>query len=757
MGSSHSHPALVSGRSDVTQHVVDSLLETAGLGKSKSKTSALKSMLTPESEHALHDIIKHQTPEILEVVLDTVKSRLQAEGGHEYAQTKMKQLLDDAGARGRTPLWIACYCNNEEAVAICAREGANPWVADKLAKKTPLMMACVMGHAGCVKNLLDNMHEQFWVSPEDGFTRYIDARSVTGFPALTYAVAWNHTRVVETLLQYAPSLTIQNPTQSFESALVVPPGSTPLHVAAITSNLDIAMMLLRSYAERSNRMPDIRLFRNVNGHQPWQLARNMLGSTSVLDASQILHPTIPLESFFPPGTIAAKGVPSLSCLAANALRVYLMGTIETAAALGRASRSGTPLGGSPQGGSPNASFHGGNRAGIRQATPVQSLQLQQRLSRTQSDGGAAIAGVASTSGVPPNTRDTREAQRAQRAEQREQARKQREEQRQRWLRRYQLHQALMHANSSSMENLQVLDNNQPQYPTSTSRSSELGGSWAGSSPPASLQGVSGGASPRYQGLREGGGAIPSFCPDDLPPGTLGLNSVRPTIGEEREVEEDIIQDRASPLLPGTFSQCPRDSTATVGSGDSGPNAIFGQVGLTSSASCDVGDVLHLRESLNDLPSVNRSPQGQRRAGPPSENGSVTLVGMPSMERRRGGPSSVVLPGGGGGSMARSSLYARSSVVGGGSASQSVLGGSPEQEGMFYQHSTPNGDFPPSEANEALCGICFDHNCLLRIQGCKHAMCDECAQQLLGTMVNAPLPCPFCRDPISGFECKPPNQ
>eukprot|EP00967_Tisochrysis_lutea_P129091 scaffold221634_cov18-Tisochrysis_lutea.AAC.1 len=36
----------------------------------------------------------------------------------------------------------------------------------------------------------------------------------------------------------------------------------------------------------------------------------------------------------------------------------------------------------------------------------------------------------------------------------------------------------------------------------------------------------------------------------LPTGTLGLNSVRPTIGEEREVEEDIIQDRASPLLPG---------------------------------------------------------------------------------------------------------------------------------------------------------------------------------------------------------------
>ncbi|KAF5833646.1 ankyrin repeat-containing domain protein [Dunaliella salina] len=317
----------------------------------------------------------------------------------------MKQLLDDGGARGRTPLWIACYCNNEEAVTIFAREGANPWLADKHAKKTPLMMACVMGHAGCVKNLLDNMHQQFWVSPENGCTRYIDARSVTGFPALTYAVTWNHANVVEVLLQYGPSLTVQNPTHSFESALVVPPGSTPLHVA-----------------------------------------------------------------------------------------------------------------------------------GISKATAVQSLQLQQRLSKTQSDWGAMRAEVASTSGVSHGARQSREAQHAARAAQREQARKQREEQRQRWLCRYQLHQALMHANSSSMENLQVLDNNQPLFPVSMARSSELGGSswegsaWGGSSP-INFQGISGGASPRWQGA-------------------LGINFTRPTIGEERVKEEDVVQDVASPRPPG---------------------------------------------------------------------------------------------------------------------------------------------------------------------------------------------------------------
>ncbi len=38
------------------------------------------------------------------------------------AQAKLQQLLDDPGTRGRTPLWISCYCNKEEATAICARE-----------------------------------------------------------------------------------------------------------------------------------------------------------------------------------------------------------------------------------------------------------------------------------------------------------------------------------------------------------------------------------------------------------------------------------------------------------------------------------------------------------------------------------------------------------------------------------------------------------------------------------------------------------
>lgn len=34
-------------------------------------------------------------------------------------------------------------------------------------------------------------------------------------------------------------------------------------------------------AERRDTMPDIRLFRNINGMQPWQVARSVMGDASV--------------------------------------------------------------------------------------------------------------------------------------------------------------------------------------------------------------------------------------------------------------------------------------------------------------------------------------------------------------------------------------------------------------------------------------------------------------------------------------------
>jgi hypothetical protein len=49
---------------------------------------------------------------------------------------------------------------------------------------------------------------------------------------------------------------------------------------------------------------------------------------------------------------------------------------------------------------------------------------------------------------------------------------------------------------------------------------------------------------------------------------------------------------------------------------------------------------------------------------------------------------------------------------------------------------------------------FDHTTQLKLQGCNHTLCQECAEHLLEYMGSAPLPCPYCRNPIQGFLCQP---
>lgn len=56
-------------------------------------------------------------------------------------------------------------------------------------------------------------------------------------------------------------------------------------------------------------------------------------------------------------------------------------------------------------------------------------------------------------------------------------------------------------------------------------------------------------------------------------------------------------------------------------------------------------------------------------------------------------------------------------------------------------------------DEPLCEICMsDEVCASSMvaMGCAHRMCAGCAQQLVGQMRRAPMACPFCRAPVSGF-------
>jgi len=78
-----------------TKDVVDSLLDTSTGRSRRSKTGALKSILS-EEEETLHELIKYRSPEMLEGVLEGVKRRLHEEGGPEYCKV--------SGTTGRPPL-----------------------------------------------------------------------------------------------------------------------------------------------------------------------------------------------------------------------------------------------------------------------------------------------------------------------------------------------------------------------------------------------------------------------------------------------------------------------------------------------------------------------------------------------------------------------------------------------------------------------------------------------------------------------------
>lgn len=56
------------------------------------------------------------------------------------------------------------------------------------------------------------------------------------------------------------------------------------------------------------------------------------------------------------------------------------------------------------------------------------------------------------------------------------------------------------------------------------------------------------------------------------------------------------------------------------------------------------------------------------------------------------------------------------------------------------------------ADVAICGICLEGGAGVQLQGCcRHALCSGCALQLVQQVYAAPVPCPFCRVPMRGFE------
>jgi hypothetical protein len=56
----------------------------------------------------------------------------------------------------------------------------------------------------------------------------------------------------------------------------------------------------------------------------------------------------------------------------------------------------------------------------------------------------------------------------------------------------------------------------------------------------------------------------------------------------------------------------------------------------------------------------------------------------------------------------------------------------------------------SDLDASTCAICMDADVAIRVASCSHGMCLRCAFQLCSKGRAAPL-CPFCRQPIAGFD------
>ncbi|GLC34415.1 hypothetical protein PLESTB_000731000 [Pleodorina starrii] len=239
--------------------------------------------------------------------------------------------------RGQTPLMHACYAGCPALVKYLLEQGANPWVSDRCGCRTALHYAAI---SGCVGSVTALMRSTASVQPMRGGTRYIDARTHSGMTALHYAVLYERHGVLVELLRHGPELNAATSgcgTASEAPWLCCDTAATPLHFAAARGNVVCARELLRHYAARQHNgsLLDPRLARNASGQQPWQLAASQHPGLRYL--AMVLQPGHALPGLGAGGEqgvqVVALGPPSLATLAAAALCQKLLAAVEAAEAL----------------------------------------------------------------------------------------------------------------------------------------------------------------------------------------------------------------------------------------------------------------------------------------------------------------------------------------------------------------------------------------------------------------------------------------
>eukprot|EP00884_Botryococcus_braunii_P018429 jgi/Botrbrau1/526/Bobra.0010s0001.1 len=211
-----------------------------------------------------HQAAYHGHLEVLKAIVDSLQScGREVEGDSDLKGRALinwarftKEVVNCRNASGQTPLMLASLMGHAACVRFLLDNFADPFALDKATRRNALIYAAAAGRTEVVKRLLDEgckvMTEEgpvplrnAIVHDELGNARYVDSRGENGLTALHVAALGGHLGTVLALLAAGANLMVCSVDMEMHSAIRVPAGSTPLHLAAMNGSIAIVQAILQ--------------------------------------------------------------------------------------------------------------------------------------------------------------------------------------------------------------------------------------------------------------------------------------------------------------------------------------------------------------------------------------------------------------------------------------------------------------------------------------------------------------------------------
>jgi len=247
-------------------------------------------------------------------------------------------------------------CRYDDIVEMLLDAGANPLALDLINSRTCLHYAAIGGRASCVELLTGDdvlvdargggkviLRDYIVQDLQVSQAKYIDQRSFGGLTALHFAAVSGSVETVQMLLRRGAATMVKTDGDAFIGEEYLNPGSSPLHIAVLVSNIGIAHALLQAHAElmsaagplteagrrawEGHSRTDIRSIRNCHRRLPYHLARER-GRRNLM---RLVDPRISIDAALDSVRDAQQGLGAkrLSSICAQLIQKSLLSWLDT--------------------------------------------------------------------------------------------------------------------------------------------------------------------------------------------------------------------------------------------------------------------------------------------------------------------------------------------------------------------------------------------------------------------------------------------